>query len=217
MAIVCGLDAEAKIANVAGDVAVIAGGGQANLIRQALDELRPRAVLSFGVAGGLAPSTAPGDVYVAEKIVGPDGHDYPCHPAWTGRLAEALETRAVTFAGSDVAVAKVTEKRRIHAGSGAALVDMESHVIAAWAVANGADIAAIRVVTDPAHRALPHAATVGMRADGRVDLPAILWSLARNPLQLPDLIRTGLDARAAFAALFRCRERLGPGFARLDF
>lgn len=195
---------------------VIAGGGQPDFIRRALDELRPRAVLSFGVAGGLAPTTAAGDVYVADRIVDREGRTYACDAPWTSRLRQTLGAPSAIFAGSDVAVAGVADKRSIHTASGAVLVDMESHVIAAWARAHDAELAAVRVVTDPAHRALPHAATVGMRADGRVDLPAILRSLARDPRQLPDLIRTGLDARAAFAALFRCRERLGPRFARLD-
>ena len=101
---------------------------------------------------------------------------------------------------------------------------MESHVAARAAARHGLPFTALRVVTDPAGRALPHAASVGMRADGHVDLPAILASLARDPRQLPGLIRTGLDARSAFAALLRCRQLLGPGFgsdsgldlARLD-
>jgi hypothetical protein len=64
---------------------------------------------------------------------------------------------------------------------------------------------------------LPHAATVGMRADGRVDIAAVLRSLARDPRQVPDLVRTALDARAAFAGLFRSRQLLPLGFGLVDF
>ena len=86
---------------------------------------------------------------------------------------------------------------------------MESHIVARVALAHGLPFAAIRVVADPAERQLPPAATVGMRSDGRVDLPAVLMSLARDPRQLPSLIRTALDARAAFAGLLRGRQLLG--------
>ena len=55
-----------------------------------------------------------------------------------------------------------------------------------------------------------------MRPDGSVDLLAILRSLARDPRQVPQLVRTGLDSRRAFAALLRSRQRLGPLFALGD-
>ena len=40
-----------------------------------------------------------------------------------------------------------------------------------------------------------------MRADGEVDLAAVLGALIREPGQLPALIRLGLDSRRAFSAL----------------
>ena len=120
------------------------------------------------------------------------------------------------FAGVDMPLADVAGKAALHRASGADLVDMESHIGARIAARHGLPFAALRAVTDPAHRALPHAATVGMRPDGKVDLAAILGSLRRDPRQIPGLIRTGLDARAAFAALLRCRQLLGCRFASLD-
>jgi adenosylhomocysteine nucleosidase len=44
----------------------------------------------------------------------------------------------------------------------------------------------------------------------------VLRSVVRTPSQLPLLMRTAIDARAAFAALRRGRRRLGVGFGR-DF
>jgi len=40
-----------------------------------------------------------------------------------------------------------------------------------------------------------------------------LLSLMRSPAQLPGLLRLAFDARAAFAALLRAKQLLGPGFA----
>ena len=39
----------------------------------------------------------------------------------------------------------------------------------------------------------------------------VLWSLAKNPLQLPALIRTGRHSETAFKKLLRCRRLLGRG------
>ena len=219
MIVVCGLAAEARI--VAGDgVSVLAGGGDAARLAYDLDALCrrengtiPSGIISFGVAGGLAPELAPGAVCVADAIIAPDGTLVATDAAWTGRLVASLTGSMAArgrFATADAPVADVAAKAALHGATGALVVDMESYLAAAAAARHHLPLAAVRVVTDPAGRALPNAASVGMRADGRVDLPAILASLARRPGQLPGLIRTGLDARRAFAALLRCRQLLGP-------
>ena len=219
---VCGLAAEARIAAGPG-VVVIAGGGDGQRLSAAIEAAAPgaRGIISFGVAGGLSPAFSPGDVLIAETIVSPDGARHAADVAWRQALAAKLGAAArsapgLAFAGVDTALADVAGKAALHRATGAAVVDMESHIVAAIAARHALPVAAIRVVTDAADRALPHAATVGMRADGKVDLAAILLSLGKNPAQLPGLIRTGLDARRAFAALLRCRQLLGPGFALVD-
>jgi hopanoid-associated phosphorylase len=215
LVVVCGLEAEAAIARNS-DVAAIAGGGDAKRIMSDLERRSPSMVLSFGVAGGLAPGLLPGDIRVADTVIAPDRHRFATDVGWSAAMAAALAVPLTAFAGVDTPLADARAKAVLHGATGAECVDMESHIVAEWAAGRGARFAALRVITDPAHRTLPHAATVGMRADGRVDLAAIMISLARNPTQLPALIRTGLDARTAFAALLRCRQRLGPRFALLD-
>ena len=215
LVIVCGLAAEAKIAAATG-VTVIAGGGDGAKLAVSLDALPPTTthLLSFGVAGGLDPALRPGDVRVAQAVF--SGERLEADPAWVARLEAALGVPAALFAGSDTIVADVAAKAALRASTGAALADMESHIVARAAARRGIAWAGLRAITDPAVRALPHAAAVGMRPDGSIDLPAILRSLGKNPSQLPGLIRAGTDARAAFAALFRCRQALGSGFALVD-
>lgn len=220
LVVVCGLAAEAKIAAGPG-IIVIAGGGDNERLANALDNAAPGAagIVSFGVAGGLQPGLKPGDIRIADAIVSPDGTRTATDPAWAssllGKLSDMRATSA-TFAAVDLPLADVAGKAALHRATGASLVDMESHIVARAAVRHGLRLAGLRAVTDPSDRSLPHAATVGMRADGKVDLAAILLSLGRNPGQLPGLIRTGLEARAAFAALLRCRQVLGVGFALVD-
>ena len=49
-----------------------------------------------------------------------------------------------------------------------------------------------------------------IRADGTTDVLAVLRSVARRPHELPALLRTALDARAARATLLRGRRLLAP-------
>lgn len=217
LVVVCGLRSEARIAAADG-VTVLVGGG--DNIRLAADLERAAAsadgLLSFGVAGGLQPGVKPGDTRVAAGLIAPDGSRFQPDQAWTRALSSKIGVPAAVFAAVDAPLADVASKAAVYRATGAATVDMESHIVARAAVHYGITFAAIRVVTDPAERSLPHAATVGMRSDGKVDLAAILRSLGRHPGQVPSLIRTGLDARVAFAALLRCRQLLGPGFAFFD-
>jgi hypothetical protein len=57
---------------------------------------------------------------------------------------------------------------------------------------------------------LPKSAIGAMRADGTTDIPAMLRLLVRNPSELPKILRTAFDVRAARAALRRGRQLLGP-------
>ena len=102
------------------------------------------------------------------------------------------------------------DKQALAAATGALAVDMESHIAARLAAAHGLPFAALRVICDPAARAIPPAAIAGMREDGGTDLGAILRALLRGPGQLPAMIRLAGDARTAFGVLARCRRSLDP-------
>ena len=55
-----------------------------------------------------------------------------------------------------------------------------------------------------------------MRPDGAIAFGALLRSLARDPGQIPPLLRIARDARAAFSALLRSRQMLAAGFGFAD-
>ncbi|MEN3230017.1 phosphorylase [Methylorubrum rhodesianum] len=213
---VMGLAREARIAAGPGVETIQAGGNPARL-GLALDGRSSRslrAVVSFGIAGGLDPALRPGDVVVATHVEA--GTHYPVDPEISRRLSAALSgvpgrVAAGGLAGSDVAVMTVSDKAELHARTGALAVDMESHVAAAFAARHALPFAAIRVVCDPAERALPAFAAAALTPEGEPDIRAVLGALLRGRARLGDLIRLGRDSSAAFAALARCRARLGPG------
>ena len=99
-------------------------------------------------------------------------------------------------------------KARLHAQTGAALADMESHVAARFAAERRLPLAVVRVVSDAADTDLPRAVTAGLKPDGGMNLGGVLAALAADPRQLPALMRVGRDAEAAFKALAALAPRL---------
>jgi len=170
-------------------------------------------IISFGIAGGLAPDLAPGNWVVAGAVVA--GHErFPTDRAWSQQLLQALpQARQADIVSVRAPVADPQAKRRLHERTGTVAVDMESDIAARVAAARGLPFAACRVIIDPAHRALPPAALINLRPDGTPDLPAILRSVARQPLQLPGLMRIAIDDRIARSALLRGRRVLGAGLS----
>ena len=208
-----GLRKEAAILGGPG-VTVVAGGGDGARLERELEAAVADAtmVLSCGLAGALAPGLKAGDLVLGERFPGESrGTDV------VEMLREQLAGAHIgSIIGSNTIVASVAEKQALYAETNALAVDMESHIAARVAARHGLPFAIVRAISDTADHTLPPAALVGMRPDGSMALGAVLASLARNPGQLPALIRTGSDAGRAFAALRRVRDvlgRLGVGLA----
>lgn len=205
------LTLEARIARGPG-VSVLCG--HASRVVASLEQAAERGVcgiISFGIAGGLAPSLATGDWVIASGVQTDEGW-FPADHGWARRLVEALPGAVhATIAAGDLPIASPSEKRRLHGRSGAVAIDMESHIAARIAAARGIPFAACRVIIDDAHMQLPPAAVIGLGQDGRPDLRAVLRSVAGQPSQLPALVRTARDARIAWAALRRGRRWIGAG------
>jgi hopanoid-associated phosphorylase len=212
IAVTC-LAFESRIASGPG-VAVLHG--HIPNLRTALEEAIARGcsgIISFGIAGGLAPDLAPGAWVVASGVVSAHRR-YATDGDWARRLLQALGCAIhADIAGVDEPAIEPADKRRLRDATSSVAVDMESHIAAAAAEAHGLPFAACRVIIDPAHRTLPPAALVNLRPDGTPDIAAVLRSVIRQPSQLPALLRVAADARAAQLALRAGRHRLGPGLS----
>ena len=197
-----GMRREARLVERPGVRAAI-GGGRADLLEQRLRQALEgaRAVISIGIGGGLDPGLAVGDLVIGAEV-SQAGRRWPTDAGWRARLAERLPRAALgTIHGSDAMVLAAADKARLRAETGAVLTDMESHVAARIAAEFGLPFAALRVVSDAAATSLPPAVRQGLTRDGGMNLPGVLWALARDPPQLPALMRTGRDADLAFGAL----------------
>jgi adenosylhomocysteine nucleosidase len=209
--IVTGLAHEARIAEGPG-MTVICGSSDPDQLRALLASVDPatiRGVISFGVAGGLCPTLKSGDVVVATEVVAGDSR-------WLAGFALSEELVAGTrpggsrvvlggVAGVEQVVVACAGKAALHSETGAVAVDMESHIAAAYAAEAGLPFAALRVISDPATRALPALAMAALKPNGEIDLRKILSGVARNPMTLRALVSTGIDFNRALKSLRGCR------------
>lgn len=125
----------------------------------------PSAVVVAGFGGALDDGLAPGDVVVADRVVGPDEQSFDCaHEA----LAEALRD-----AGLSVTVAAISSQDHIVSGderarvgrSGARAVEMESYFLRP--LSEGRAFSVVRVIVDtPSNELGPSLTTLrgGLRA-----------------------------------------------------
>ena len=181
---------------------VIAGGGDAAALDARLTPACEGAsgVLSFGMAGALAPGLAVGDWVIGEHVTG--AVSAVCDPAWRDVLTARLPSARIGGVHADGRmVVKVAHKQMLGASGDVCAVDMESHVAARVAAACGLPLAIVRCVSDEANRALPPAIAVAMRPGGGIDGGAVLRSLVAEPRQIPSLIRVTRDFARAMRAL----------------
>jgi hopanoid-associated phosphorylase len=211
---VTGLVQEARIAAGPG-MAVICSSSDPRQLRALLATLDPvsfRGVISFGVAGGLDPALKSGDIVVATEVMAGDAR-------WLAGLALndelvarlALGRRRVVrggLAGVEQVIGARAGKAALWSETGAAAVDMESHIAAAYAEESGLPFAALRVISDPASRALPAIAMTAIKPNGDIDLRKVLRGVARNPMSLRALVSTGIDFNRALRSLRGCRSFL---------
>jgi adenosylhomocysteine nucleosidase len=212
--VVTGLVQEARIAAGPG-MMVICSSSDPQQLRALLTVFDPssiRGVISFGVAGGLDPSLKAGDVVVASEVTAGDARWLAGLSLSEDHIARAtIGGRRVVrgvLAGAEEVVVQQARKAALHMRTGAAAVDMESHIAAAYAAEYELPFAALRVISDPTHRTLPSLAKNAIKPNGDIDLPMILRGVARNPRVLRGLVSTGIEFNRALRSLRGCRDYL---------
>jgi adenosylhomocysteine nucleosidase len=210
LGIVTGLVAEANIARAISPH-VVSGGGVAarteawtkHLIREGATGL-----VSFGIAGGLSPDLKPGTLIIASDVWSLDGA-IKIYEVWRVHLTSILPGSMVgRIAGQNWIAASVEAKQGLAASSNALAVDLESHIVGRCAQAAGIPFAVIRAVADPADRALPPAALIGLNQDGSIAYGSVLKSVAAMPRQIPQLMKLQSDTKKAMTALVVAADRL---------
>jgi adenosylhomocysteine nucleosidase len=141
-----------------------------------------RALLSWGLAGGLATGVAPGTVVVPQHVIMQRGESFRVDAAWQERLG-VLGSDFPIDSGDlltvPVALASPAAKAAAAVAIGAVAVDMESAAIAAVAARSGVPFVALRVVVDAQRDALPASAESWIDEHGNRRATAALGALSR--------------------------------------
>jgi hopanoid-associated phosphorylase len=208
--VVVGMRSEAALLPDGLAVGIAAGRwAKAEALAHAMVEDGIQALISIGIAGGLDPSLAPGDVVVGSGVQTAHA-TYEANSVWKCRLLSAIPlSRAGIIHGLDRAATTPAEKHRLAQG-GAMAVDMESGAVAKVAAAAGVPFAVLRVIADPADRALPPSALLGLDVHGDAAAWPVIKSLATRPWDLPGLIRVAVDSQKALTALRDALQIVGP-------
>jgi adenosylhomocysteine nucleosidase len=199
-----GLAAEATIARAAG-FQVIVGAGDARRTTALVEAaaLGARCLVSFGIAGGLAPHLRPGDVVVSTEVI--DGADrWRAPDAFhfeAGALADRIAATQGVVLGASGILADTCDKERAWRDTGALAVDLESAIVARTAAAAGIPFLVLRAIADPATRALPPAALIPLLPDGTPSLMRVFTEVLRRPRQIGALYGLARDTRRALGAL----------------
>jgi adenosylhomocysteine nucleosidase len=154
-----------------------------------------RALVSFGLAGGLAPDARPGRLLLPRRVLTSSEQVFDVDVRWHARLTETLaadfdfDDRPL-FAAHDV-LADPAAKRRA-AALGVAAVDLESGAIAAAAAQANVPFVVVRAVADGLDDALPSGVSGWVAEDGETRVAHVaaaalvpsnwplLWVLARR-------------------------------------
>jgi adenosylhomocysteine nucleosidase len=144
-------------------------------------------LVSFGLAGSL-DDLGPGAIVDASRVVDERGETL-----WEGDgLGVRGAVRGTVLAGDRI-VDDPAERRRLHAVTGADVVDLESGVLAR----SGRLRAVVRAVSDTPDRPLEGLQTV-VRRDGRTDVLGLMRVLAKGRRRAWRAVN---DARCALRAL----------------
>jgi hopanoid-associated phosphorylase len=209
-AAITGLEAEARLFRRSGLRAVASGGVAARTLSLAASLLGDgaEALVSFGIAGALAPQLRAGTLLLPRMVIDVRGARYASDSTWHARIAQTLAAAGLPIEsgdllGADTAATTGADKAALFRATGAIAVDLESHLVAREAARARRPFLVLRAVADPATRSLPPAAVDGLDADGKPALGRVLMSVARHPGQIAALLRLAGDTRRALSAL-RC-------------
>lgn len=162
------------------------------------------ALLSIGIAGGLDAALRPGDVVLPDVVIGSDGIQRRAAPEWHAAVLQDVPSPAIgALLAAAAPACTVAEKAALRAQTGALAVDMESGAVALAAADADVPFLALRIIADPADRAIPRAALKGVAADGSRRPLAVLGGLLLRPGDVPALISLARDSKAALRQLRR--------------
>ena len=217
VAVIVALEVERRALRGRGDGVLVRvsgpGRGRAAAAAEASIAAGAAALVSFGLAGGLAQDAMPGRLMLPRAVLVPGGRRFDVDEPWRGRIAAELgreleiDDRPLLAADGIVGT---PEAKAQAATSGAAAVDLESGALAEAAARANLPFVAIRVVADGPRDALPPNISDFVDAAGRSRLAPVVGA-ALSPSRWSGLLtlasRYGSARRSLRRAAVRLMER----------
>jgi len=186
----------------------------------ALIDAGATALVSFGVAGGLAPGLRSGTLFCPSCVLDERSHDYQPDASWRAALIRSLGTTSLpivhegTLLSLPAPLLSVAEKGAMRERHQALAVDMESAAIAAVAGEYRIPFIVLRAIVDERTDNVPLELQTSIDAWGRPRAGRLILSVLRHPGLLAHL--PGLAARMnkATGALRTAAKVAGTDLAR---
>jgi len=188
------------------------GAERARLAANHLIENGATALISWGVAGGLAPHVHPGQLILPDHIIDQNGRSFPVDQPWRTQLQNNLPPSLPILNGSllqaSQLITSVAEKQQLFIQYQAIAVDMETAAIAAVAQRAHLPFLAIRAIVDPIDFTFPAWLHQSLDAAGEIKIPTLMKNLCRQPHRLRTLVQLSRYFAAAKTTLNKAREGL---------
>ena len=159
------------------------GGARAAAAAEAAVAQGAKALLSWGIAGGLVPDANPGALLLPKVVVKLDGARFAVDEAWHARLADALGGRFSVLERPLLAAGDVlrtpAHKAEAAAAHGAAGVDLESGAVAETAARADIPFVVVRAVADAVSDTLPPGIEDWIDGDGNPRFAAVAGAVLK--------------------------------------
>ena len=162
-------------------------------------------LISFGIAGALDPQLSAGDLVIPKSVTDAKCNtfrtDYNLHQQISHHFSNKFKVSSGTLFGSETIIWDADEKKRLFDEYNTKIVDMESFGVARAANENNCSFLIVRSISDIANQSLPKESLKSIDLNNNIKLGNILIDLAKNPNELPSLLRLAQNSRKAHVCL----------------
>ena len=168
-----------------------------------LENEKIKGIVSFGIAGGMDPKLRSGSVLLPKAVVTADGAFFPTDNIWHRSVADnwPVVRKQTRQLGVNKPVKNPDEKAQLFQATGAHALDMESHVIGAYAQKRGIPFLVLRSIADSAEDTVPEIALAGIDKNGNAAPFSLLKTLIKSPRYLTQVAKLAYASNVAIRAL----------------
>lgn len=172
-----------------------------------------KAIISFGLCGGIGPEAQVGECFISTVMVTPTGN-YTSDPAWMDRIFTKTHfPETHWWSSGEFNMANTTAQRwALYKKTGCQVIDDESAAVFEFAKKRGIAAMAMRAVSDALKDNLPQAVVNAINPDGTTNVWNVIKSVFFDPKQIGSLWNTYQEYQTSIKALEHAAVLVGPSF-----